>query len=83
MNSLKKKNLMPSLLLSFGVSMMVGCSSLTNEPVITNVSPKVEPLSKPILHAMQPNSTEVLKKAEGWLQSSQQLLDSVTTSSEQ
>jgi uncharacterized lipoprotein YajG len=83
MNSLKKKNLMQSLLLSLGVSMMAGCSSLTNEPVITNVSPKVEPLSKPILQAMQPDSTDLLKRADEWLQNSQQLLDSVTTSSEQ
>ena len=33
--------------------------------------------------AMQPDSTDLLKRADAWLQNSQQLLDSVTTSSEQ
>jgi len=40
--------------------------------------PKPAPLPAEISQAMQPNSTELLKKAEDWSKSSGQLLDSVT-----
>ena len=81
--SLKKKQLMQLPLLGLMLSMLVGCSSLNKEPIVINVKPRVEPLSKPILQAMQPNSTELLKKADNWLLNSQQLLDSVMTNSGQ
>lgn len=83
MNSPKKTKTTLWLLLGLSVITSSGCSTLSNEPVVINVKPKVEPLSKPILQAMQPNSTELLSRADGWLQSSQQLLDSVMNNSEQ
>ena len=44
---------------------------------------KLAPWILATLQAMQPDSTDLLKRADEWLQNSQQLLDSVTTSSEQ
>ena len=58
---------------------IAGCASLKPEPTYIVVKPKVAPLSKTVLQAMQPNSTELLQKADSWLQNSGQLLDSVTS----
>ncbi|QXV75783.1 o-spanin [Escherichia phage AlfredRasser] len=76
---IKPKSLMKSLLILLLTSTIVGCSSQKNEPRVINVKPQPEPLNASILQAMQPDSTQVLKKADVWLKNSRQLLDSVIT----
>lgn len=60
------------------LSTQIGCSNLKGEPEYINVKPKVQPLTENVLQAMQPNSTELLKRADDWLLNSGLLLDSVT-----
>ncbi|MNE91840.1 hypothetical protein D3C80_1895030 [compost metagenome] len=57
--------------------MLSGCNSQLPDPTYINVKPEVQPLNKNVLHGMQPNSTELLKRAEDWYESSGKLLDSV------
>lgn len=59
--------------------MSAGCCSPRIEQRYIAVRPKLEPLPAETLQAMQPNSTELLKKADTWYESSGQLLDSVTS----
>lgn len=66
-------------LIALLASSLTGCGSLKGEPTYINVKPKAEPLSETVLHAMQPNSTDLLKRADDWLLNSGQLLDSVTS----
>jgi len=66
------------LLLLCVLSTISGCGALKSEPTYINVKPKLAPLSAEILQLMQPDSTEVSKKAEDWYKSSGSLLDSVT-----
>lgn len=60
-----------------GLSMLSGCSSQTPEREFINVKPEVQPLNKSVLQGMQPNSTDLLKRAEDWYENSGKLLDSV------
>lgn len=69
------------LLLVSMLSILSACGTLNKERLTTNICPQPAPLSKNILQAMQPNSTEVLKRADDWSKNSQQLLDSVTPKS--
>lgn len=55
------------------------CCKARTELRYTNVKPKLEPLPVEILQAMQPDSTELLKRAEDWYENSGKLLDSVTS----
>lgn len=71
------KRLLPLLLLTT----IVGCSSMKPEREFIESSRKAAPLSESVLQAMQPNSIEVLKKADQWYESSGKLLDSVTINS--
>lgn len=66
------------LLLTSVLFMSSACCKARSELRYTNVKPKLEPLPAEILQAMQPDSTELLKKAEDWYESSGKLLDSVT-----
>ncbi|QDH83973.1 hypothetical protein Axy10_067 [Achromobacter phage vB_AxyP_19-32_Axy10] len=72
------KHLTALSLLALLASTLTGCSVANPERAYINVKPKADPLSAEVLQAMQPNSTEVLKKADSWLENSAQLLDSVT-----
>lgn len=67
------------LLVLLNVSLLSGCAASKPEPVYTNVQPRAEKLSESVLQAMQPNSTDLLKKAETWYDNSGKLLDSVTS----
>ena len=68
---------MKKLVLLCVLSTLSACASQPKGGPPTNVSPKADPLSEPVLRAMQPNSTDLLKRVEAWLESSKQLLDSV------
>lgn len=57
---------------------LTGCGSQKVEREFISVKPEVPSLNKNVLHGMQPNSTELLKKAEHWYVNSGKLLDSVT-----
>lgn len=78
-NYVMLKHLTALSLIALLGSTLAGCSSLNSEPRYINVKPKAEPLSAEVLQAMQPDSTQVLKKADQWYENSGQLLDSVTT----
>lgn len=65
-------------LIAFLASSLSGCGTATPERAYINVKPKVEPLSETVLQAMQPNSIDLLKRADDWLLNSGLLLDSVT-----
>ena len=66
------------LLVACGLIFSSACCKARIEPRYINVMPKLEPLPAETLQAMQPDSTELLKKAEDWYESSGELLDSVT-----
>ena len=74
MHKLAMKSLLPIMLLS----MLLGCGTTKKEPSYTNEKLKAQKLSEEVLQAMQPNSTEVLKRADEWLRTSEQLLNSAT-----
>lgn len=61
--------------------LLSGCATASDVPPPTNVCPVLEPLSGQTLRASQPNSTDLLNRADSWLVSSDQLLSSVTSSS--
>lgn len=63
------------------VTTLTACSSVPPEPQFTNVRPQVAPLSAQVSQAIQPNSTDLLKRADLWLESSEQLLNCVTSNS--
>lgn len=65
-------------LIALLASGLTGCATANPEVRYTNVKPKVPPLSENVLDAMQPNSTDLLKRADDWLLNSGLLLDSVT-----
>lgn len=69
------KKLLPLLLLS----VLSACASQTKELQLTPLKPRPDPISAEVLRAMQPNSTDLLKRAEDWLASSKKLLDGETT----
>lgn len=69
------------LLLLCSLGLLSACASHRTEPRSTNVCPTLEPLSGQTLRAMQPNSTDLLNRADSWLESSDQLLQSVTDNS--
>lgn len=73
---LVKAMLLTSLL--FVVYTSSGCCKAHVAVKPTAVKPKLEPLPAEVLQAMQPNSTELSKRAEDWYSSSGKLLDSVT-----
>lgn len=60
------------------LTLLAACSPLKPEPVYINVKPQLAPLSAEILQAMQPDSTDLLKRAAAWYGNSGKLLDSVT-----
>lgn len=72
------KPAMKGLLLVMLLSMLLGCGTTKKELTYTNEKLKAQKLSEEVLQAMQPNSTEVLKRADEWLKTSEQLLNSVT-----
>lgn len=82
-NSGKLVSPMQLTLLLLVVSTIAGCSSLKPEPRYINVKPKADPIPAEILQAIQPNSTDLLKKAEVWYENSGKLLDCVTLSCKQ
>ena len=57
---------------------IAGCASLKPEPTYIVVKPKAEPLSETTLRAMQPDSTDSLKRASMWSENSRRLLNNVT-----
>lgn len=61
--------------------LFAACSAVTPEPQFINVKPKAAPLSAAVSQAIQPNSTDLLKRADLWLENSEQLLNCVTDSS--
>ena len=69
------------LLLLCMLSTLAACASQKPAREFIESKPKVEPLSASVLQAMQPNSTEVLKRADQWYKNSGLLLDSVTNNS--
>lgn len=60
------------------LTLLTGCSSQKAEREFISDRPKALPVNKHVLQGMQPNSTELLKKAELWYENSGKLLDSVT-----
>ena len=64
--------------LAFALITSVGCASLKPEPTYIVVKPKAEPLSETTLRAMQPDSTDSLKRASMWSENSRHLLNNVT-----
>ena len=68
---------MKKLSLLLLLSTLCACASRPKEPLYINIKPKLDPLSAEVSRAMQPNSTELLKRAGAWSESSRQLLDSV------
>lgn len=70
---------MKKLLLLSMLSVLSACASQPKGRVATNVLPKPAPLSAEVSRAMQPNSTDLLKKVEAWLASSRQLLDNANS----
>lgn len=69
-----------SLMLLLSVlSMSSGCRRVSAEPRCIDPKPKLEPLQPEILQLMQPDSTQLSKRAEDWYENSGQLLDSVKT----
>ena len=81
MNWRKPKDTMRWLWLTSVLSLSAGCAAATPEQRYINVRPQLAPLSAEISDAMQPDSTDLWKRAEAWLQTSGALLDSVTNSS--
>ena len=79
MNWQKLNDFMIWPLLISALLFSVGCCSAKTAQRYTVARPKLEPLPAATLQAMQPDSTELLKKAEDWYESSGQLLDSVTS----
>ena len=77
-NCVMQRQSMKRVFWAFVPLLLIGCGTLKNEQVHTNVCPRVPNPSEEILQTMQPDSTEVLKKADSWLENSKQLLDSVT-----
>ena len=57
---------------------LTGCSSPPPVREFISVKPEVQPLNKSVLQGMQPNSTDLLKRAELWYENSGQLLNNVT-----
>lgn len=78
MNSLKRIRPTTWLWPLCVLSLLTGCASQPCVPTYIAVKPKVTPLSAELSQAMQPNSTDLLKRAEDWYESSGKLLDSVT-----
>lgn len=70
---------MKCLLLISVLTMSSGCCRVPGEPRYIIVRPSPGPLSSEILQTMQPDSTELLKRAESWSENSRLLLDSVNT----
>lgn len=75
------RKLQRSILLLCGLNALLmssACCKAHVEVKYIEIKPKVRRLPAEISQAMQPNSTELLKRAEDWSKSSQKLLDSVT-----
>lgn len=66
------------LLLLSALAMSSGCCRAPIVQPCTETRPKPTPLPEAISQTTQPDSTELLKRAEDWSESSRQLLDSVT-----
>ena len=66
----------PWLLLLISMLPACGTQKIVQRPIV--VCPNPGPLSPQLLQLTQPNSTELLKKADDWLLNSGKLLDSVT-----
>ena len=76
------RKLAMTLLVLFWLSALLTSSGCCKAHVeVRYIETKLHPAPLPpeILQAMQPNSTELLKRAENWSESSGKLLDSVTT----
>ena len=68
-----------AILITCLVPIITSCSLIKRDSVYTNVVPQQEQLNANLLEAMQPNSTEVLLKADKWLKSSEELLSKEIT----
>lgn len=79
MSLLRYANSMKWLLPIFVLAMSSACCKAHVEVRYISVKPKLEPLPPETSQAMQPDSTELLKRAESWSENSEQLLDSVTS----
>ncbi|MNL22299.1 hypothetical protein D3C87_1436400 [compost metagenome] len=66
------------LSMAIALTTMVGCSSQPPVREFISVKPEAQPLNKSVLQSMQPNSTDLLKRAGLWYENSGQLLNSVT-----
>ena len=78
MTLLKRTKFIRALLLLSTASMLFGCGTVNSGQHITEPKPHPDPLSAEILQAMQPNSTNLLNRADVWLKSSDQQLNSET-----
>lgn len=71
------KHMLQFFLLGSLLTVSACCKAHVEQKYI-EIRPKPAPLPAEVLRAMQPNSTELLKKAEDWSTSSGKLLDSAT-----
>ena len=81
MSSSKSNLIMKQLSLAIALITLAGCCSPKVEREFISVKPEALPMNSNVLQGMQPNSTELLKRAGHWYENSGKLLDSVTEQS--
>ena len=79
--SMRPHRLTQLSLLLCALMLLAACGAVPTEPQFINVKPKLDPLPAQVSQAIQPNSTDLLKRADLWLENSGQLLNCVTDSS--